>query len=160
IVVALLSLDRLAKPGSFGPWLCGIALNVARRWLQESRKVAPLPDVEVADPGPGPDEIAEGLVVAERVRRAIDDLAPGQREAVLLFCRQALSHREVPADLGIGPGPVKPRLHQARGALAPRLLPLAELVTEEPAMTNEQLTQPRWIDASIAEIRRPGGEDA
>ncbi|WP_179786961.1 RNA polymerase sigma factor [Actinopolymorpha rutila] len=35
IVVALVSLGRLANPRSFGPWLGGIALNVARRWLQE-----------------------------------------------------------------------------------------------------------------------------
>ncbi|TDD99921.1 bifunctional nuclease domain-containing protein [Jiangella asiatica] len=157
IVVALVSLDRLAKPASFGSWLCGIALNVARRWLQESRRVAGVPSENHPDHGPGPDELAEAAVVAERVREAVAELAPGQRDAVMLFYLQGLSHREVAAELGISPGAVKARLHQARGVLAPRL---SALVEKEPRMTDEKAPEPRWVDVTIAGIRRPGGDDA
>jgi RNA polymerase sigma factor (sigma-70 family) len=157
IVVALVSLDRLAKPGSFGPWLCGIALNVARGWLQESRRVGPLTGGDLADPAPGPEELAETAVLADRVRGAIADLAPGQREAVLLFYLQGLSHREVAAELGITLGAVKSRLHQARAALASRLSPIVE---EEAVMTNIRAPGPTWVDVSIAGIRRPAGDDA
>jgi RNA polymerase sigma factor (sigma-70 family) len=157
IVIALVSLDRLAKPGSFGPWLCGIALNVARRWLQESGRVGPLTSSDLRDPEPGPEDLAETAVLAQRVRGAIADLAPGQREAVLLFYLQGLSHREVAAELGISLGAVKSRLHQARGALASRL---SHLVEEEVVMTSAQAAGPTWVDVSIAEIRRPAGDDA
>jgi RNA polymerase sigma factor (sigma-70 family) len=161
IVVALVSLDRLAKPGSFGPWLCGIALNVARRLLQEARRVGPLISVDLTDPAPGPEEVAESAVLAQRVRGAVADLAPGQREAVLLFYLQGLSHREVAAELGISLGAVKSRLHQARGALEPRLsLLVAEHVEEEAVTTSSQAAGPVWIDVSIAGIRRPAGDDA
>ena len=32
ILQALLCLERLRLPEKFGPWLCGIGLNVCRRW--------------------------------------------------------------------------------------------------------------------------------
>lgn len=101
--------------------------------------------------------LAETAVLAQRVRHAIADLAPGQREAILLFYLQGLSHREVAAELGISPGAVKSRLHQARGALAPQL---SRLVEEEPVMTSIWPTEPSWVDVSIAGICRPAGDDA
>src|SRR5437899_2663238 len=32
-VAAMTGLDRLRSADRFGPWFCGIALNVSRRWL-------------------------------------------------------------------------------------------------------------------------------
>src|ERR1035437_6712477 len=32
---AMLNLDRLRDKSRFGPWLCGIGLNLCRRWLRE-----------------------------------------------------------------------------------------------------------------------------
>ena len=95
-------------------------------------------------------------MLAQRVRAAIADIAPGQREAVLLFYLQGLSHREVADELGISPGAVKARLHQARAALAPRLSHLME----EPVMTSTQTAEPTWVDVTIDGIRRPAGDDA
>jgi RNA polymerase sigma factor (sigma-70 family) len=160
VVVALLSLGRLENPRSFGPWLCGIALNVARRWSREFDRLGELPETDVADRGPGPAELAENSVLAHRVRRAIGDLGPGQRDAVLLYYLQGLSHREVAAELGISPGAVKARLHQARGTLAPRLSPFVQEDSMSPTPPSETSAQPRWVDVSVAGIRRPGGEGA
>lgn len=160
IVVALVSLERLANPRSFGPWLCGIALNVARRWLRESGRFGQLPETDLPDRGPGPEDLAETSVLAHRVRRAIGDLAPGQRDAVFHYYLQGLSHREVAAELGISPGAVKARLHQARAALAPRLSPFVQEDSMSPTSPPETPTEPRWVDVSVAGIRRPGGEDA
>jgi RNA polymerase sigma factor (sigma-70 family) len=129
VVVALVSLPRLRSADRFGSWLCGITLNVARRWLRELRALRVTSDLDPADDGPRPDEAAEATVLAERVREAIAALAPGQRDAVLLFYLQGLSHREVAAELAISVGAVKARLHQARTALAPRL---AEEIKEAP----------------------------
>jgi RNA polymerase sigma factor (sigma-70 family) len=155
-IAAMTGLDRLRSIDRFGPWFCGIALNVSRRWLRQLRAERPAArpgqagDGAHPDNGAGPDELAE---LAARVRAAIASLADGQRDAVFLFYLQGLSHREVAAELGISVGAVKARLHQARAALAPRLAPLVD--TQE-GMTMPETTgtatanAPEWIDVTPA----------
>jgi len=158
-VTAMTGLDRLRSPDRFGPWFCGIALNVSRRWLRQLRAEWPDADPDRADGRAGPDELAEIADVAGRVRAAIAGLADGQRDAVLLFYLQGLSHREVAAELGVSVGAVKSRLHQARAALAPRLAPLAGTepeaadIEEETTVTATPSAQ-EWIDVRVAEVRR------
>lgn len=155
-VIAMVSLDRLRTADRFGPWLCGIALNVARRWLRELRALAPLDGIDPPDTAAGPDEAAEAAFVSGRVRQAIAALAPGQRAVVLLFYLQGLTQREVAAELGISIGAVKARLHQARAVLAPRLIDETE---EVPAMTTSDTTTPAWVDVSVSEVRRAAHDD-
>ena len=156
VVAAMTGLDRLRSADRFGPWFCGIALNVSRRWLRQLRAERPDFGPDRAGDDAGPDELAELADLAARVRAAIAGLADGQREAVLLFYLQGLSHREVAAELGVSVGAVKSRLHQARAALAPRLAPLMDIEegTTMPAATDA----PEWIDVSVAEIRREEGD--
>lgn len=131
-LLAMTNLDRLLWPERFGAWLCGIALNVARRWLRELRSVSPTEGLAVADVAPGPDEQVEAAELAGAVRRAIASLADGQRDAVLLFYLQGLTHREVAAELAISVGAVKARLHQARAALTPKLAPSSRQGRHQP----------------------------
>lgn len=154
-VVAMTALDQLRSADRFGAWLCGIALNVARRWLRELRTV-PLTSriADMATTG-GPDEQLEAAELALAVRRAVAGLADGQREAVLLFYLQGLTHREVAADLEISVGAVKARLHQARAALTPKLAPLMN--AEEKPMPHAP--ENRWIDVTVSEVRRDTGDD-
>jgi RNA polymerase sigma factor (sigma-70 family) len=99
-VSALTGLDQLRSPERFGAWFCGIALNVSRRWLYQLRREIPgLPLDEPACAAPGPAEIAAATDLARRVRDAIATLPSGQRDAVLLFYLQGLSHREAAAEL-------------------------------------------------------------
>ena len=171
-IAAMTDLERLRSPDRFGAWFCGIALNVARRWLRQLRPeaggLAPgLPSLPSADPDPA--EVAELADTAGRVRDAIAALADGQREAVRLFYLQGLSHREVAAELGISVGAVKARLHQARAALAPRLAPLTG-----PQLRGAQLTQltalpkedtvtaadtTEWTEVYVKGIARAPAED-
>ena len=133
---ALTGLDRLRAPERFGAWFCGIALNVSRRWLRQLRSESSgLRTDELASDSPGPAEIAEMADLAGRVRDAVATLPSGQRDAVLLFYLQGLSHREAAAELGISAGAVKARLHQARARLVPRLSPLTG-IPEGPAMNS------------------------
>lgn len=155
-LLAMTSLDRLRSPERFGAWLCGIALNVARRWLRELRWIPVTPEAAVADGTAGPDEQVEAAQMAAGVRRAVAGLADGQRDAVLLFYVQGLTHREVAAELAISVGAVKARLHQARAALRPKLVPLIE--TEERAVMSEPEAR-EWIDVSVSEVRRDNGDD-
>ena len=156
VVAAMTGLDRLRSPDRFGPWFCGIALNVSRRWLRQLRAERPDVGPDRAGDGAGPDELAELADLAARVRAAIAGLADGQREAVLLFYLQGLSHLEVAAELGVSVGAVKSRLHQARAALAPRLAPLMDI--EEGTIMPADTDAPEWVDVSVAEIRREEGD--
>jgi RNA polymerase sigma factor (sigma-70 family) len=160
-VAALVSLDRLRAPARFGAWFCGITLNVARGWARQLRTERPAvigdqaPDR--ASHEPGPHERAELAELAATVRAAVAQLADGQRDAVLLFYLQGLTHREVAAELAISVGAVKARLHQARAALTPALVPLASAPpgpvkhTKEPVMTTAG--GPAWAEVSVTDIR-------
>jgi len=39
-IEALVKIDSLRNAERFGPWLCGIALNIARRWLRHASVVS------------------------------------------------------------------------------------------------------------------------
>jgi RNA polymerase sigma factor (sigma-70 family) len=166
-VAALLGLDRLRAPARFGAWFCGITLNVARRWARQLRAERPavLGD-RAPDPAshePGPDEHAELAELAATVRAAVAQLADGQRDAVLLFYLQGLTHREVAAELAISVGAVKARLHQARAALTPALVPLASgpapTSRAVPVTRNKEHVMtttagaPAWAEVSVTDIR-------
>jgi uncharacterized protein len=154
-LAALTDLGRLRDPDRFGAWFCGIALNVSRRWLRQLRAEIPGAPADRPSNSPGPDELAETAEIAARVRGAIAALADGQRDAVLLFYLQGLSHREVAGELGISVGAVKSRLHQARAALAPALASMhpapERAVPERSGMTADPVD---WTEVTVTEIRR------
>jgi RNA polymerase sigma factor (sigma-70 family) len=154
-IAAMTGLSRLRDPERFGPWFCGIALNVSRRWLRAepaAALTAGLPDQASTELSPA--ERAELAELALEVRAAVAQLADGQRQAVLLFYLQGLTHREVAAELAISVGAVKARLHQARAALTPSLAPLIE---EESVTTT---SSPTWIDVAVDGVRMGRPVDA
>lgn len=154
-LAALVGLDRLRSPERFGAWFCGIALNTARSRLRAARRSSTVAlDSEPPDLAPGPAERAEAAEVAALVRRAVAHLAPGQRDAVLLFYLQGLTHREVAGELGITVNAVKARLHQARAALEPTLSPVDDRKERIPMAGETQL-----VDMRVVEIRRSDGDD-
>src|SRR6266700_7438474 len=58
-VAAMTNLDRLRSPDRFGAWFCGIALNVARRWLRQLRpESVGLPAGDLPADSLGPAELA------------------------------------------------------------------------------------------------------
>lgn len=127
-VRALLSLNQLRRPASFGPWLIAIALNVCRNWLRERVQSWLWEEVQggtlmteplhwETDPG----ELLEARDLAVRVREAVIALPPRQRAAVELFYIHDLSHAEIAAFLGVKIGAVKTRLHKARKSLKRQL---------------------------------------
>ena len=141
VLQALVGLDSLRDDGAFGPWLCGIGHNLARR---SRRTPAPLP-LEAA-PEPVAPEPAED---APQVLAAIAALPAGQRDAVALFYLADLSHLQIAARLGISVGAVKTRLHKARASLQTRL---ADLRKDLPPM-------PSSVPMHVTDIRDTGGDD-
>src|SRR5215210_4136624 len=76
VLEAMTGLGGLRDHAAFGPWLCGIGRNLARR---EHRAPAPVPLDAVPEPA-GPEPRADDGVWA-----AVAALPPGQRDAVALF---------------------------------------------------------------------------
>jgi RNA polymerase sigma factor (sigma-70 family) len=155
-MAALTDLGRLRSPDRFGAWFCGIALNVARRWLRELRLEVPGPPPDGGSAEPGPAEAAELADIAARVRGAVAALPEGQRDAVMLFYLQGLTHREVAAELGISVNAVKARLHKARASLAPGLARVADIGQEEPVMRAQAA---QWVEVSVSGIRSSQDEE-
>lgn len=155
-IAAMTDLAQLRAPERFGSWLCGIALNVSRRWRRQLRVEVAGELADVAAAAAGPAAAVEAADLASRIRYAVAALPPGQRDAVWLFYLQGLSHREVAAELGVSVGAVKARLHQARAALAPKLTGMLD-TREGTCMGTSQDTV--WTDVAVTEIRRSvGGE--
>jgi RNA polymerase sigma factor (sigma-70 family) len=143
VVTALLSLDRLRRPDAFGAWLVGIGLNACRAVLRASAPRDAWSSAAETSRGADPAEAAEAAELAERVRAAIAELPPGQREAVTLYYLAGLTQAEAAAHLGIPPGAVKTRLHKARASLRVRLQPLRR----ERAMQ---------VQMQVTDVRRAG----
>lgn len=171
-VTAYVGLERLRAPDRFGSWFTGIAVNTARRWLRDAlRESAPFADLhgdEQDRPRQG-DELdpAEGALradIARRVREAVAHLAPGQRDAVLAFYWLGLSHAGAATELGVSPGAVKARLHQARAALATTLAPqmLHDSPDEPDNLEADPMpapSEPPWIEVEILDVRRSSVPD-
>ncbi len=147
LVVAVVGLERLRQPDRFGPWLCGIALNIARRWLRDAaRRTGSTESIEAVDPGPGPEQAVLDADRTARIRRAVADLAPGQRDALALYYLAERSGPEVAAALAISATATKARLHKGRHALRHRLADERD--------DRGDTTMTTSIEMHVAEVRR------
>ncbi len=110
----------VAMHQSAGPWLYGIATNLMhnasraeRRQLEAYGKAAaistsPSSDFEQADAR------VDALQATPRLVRALLELEPGERDALLLFAWQDLSYQDVGTAMGIPAGTVASRINRAR----------------------------------------------
>ncbi|MCS7222383.1 MAG: sigma-70 family RNA polymerase sigma factor [Anaerolineae bacterium] len=117
----------------FGPWFLRSVVNDAvKAAAQRERQIsleAELDDeaswVEsLADPAPGPVELAEAAETSQAVRVALESLPPTQRAAIVLRYYLGLNEAELADTLACPTGTVKWRLHAARERLRALLRPL------------------------------------
>jgi RNA polymerase sigma factor (sigma-70 family) len=112
-----------------GPWLATIvrrvAIDIHRR--EHRRAHDHLDDVDPMEPSlvAAPPDVERAFVGWE-VRRAIDELAPEERELVELQHLQGLTHTEIAARMDLPLGTVKSRSFRAHRRLAARLGHLRE----------------------------------
>jgi len=107
---------------SFVGWARRIATNCALNRLEQRKRDAAgvLPEV-VGDPG---EPLTEGVAREEEraiVRRAIDELPPAQRAAVLLRDVEGLSYDEIARALSVPKGTVMSRIYYGRENLKEKL---------------------------------------
>ncbi len=120
--------------GAVQGWYFAISRNVAMDFLRDryrgERRTAGGEDgdasvTELADSGPNAEELGQmaehEAEIVQRVRGAIEQLPPGQREVVELHKLRGMSMAEIAQRLQIREGAVRVRAHRAYRALA-RLL--------------------------------------
>jgi len=109
------------------PWLFGFALNLlrrhhrteARRWRAYAWSAAGEPRALSSE-----DEALERVAArdaAARAARALAELPPHERDALLLLAWADLSYEEIARALDVPIGTVRSRLHRARAHLRARL---------------------------------------
>jgi RNA polymerase sigma-70 factor, ECF subfamily len=122
--------SRIREPDAFRTWLFRTVRNAClisrRRKAGEPARVVSLDDQEgqahseregLASRGESPEQAVHTQRERDRVRRAIAQLPPSQREVVVLRDLEGLSTREVAKVVRISEDNVKTRLHRARVAL-------------------------------------------
>jgi RNA polymerase sigma-70 factor (ECF subfamily) len=120
---------------SVAAWLCGIARNHARRWLDRDRRTVQLPESSGSIEQGGvvqPDPVGD-LSTAEEIdalRRAVLSLPVRYREVVVLCDLQDLSYDEAASALECAIGTVRSRLHRGRALLEAKMR--ARLTNGEP----------------------------
>lgn len=117
----------------FGPWFLRSVVHDAMKAVAQRERQIPLeagPEdaaswaEALADPAPGPGELAEAAETRQAVWAALERLPPAQRAAVVLRYYLGLSEAELAEELACPPGTVKWRLHAARERLRVLLRPL------------------------------------
>lgn len=115
-----------AAQGSFKTWVTSVGRNLLidnYRRTRRDRQTSSLDDElsgvsERPSPRPGPDRSAEQRELRGKIDRALLQLRPELREAVILRDLQELEYREIQQVLGVPEGTVKSRINRGRIELA------------------------------------------
>ena len=126
------ALNRYDTNRPFAAWLMTIASRLCIDQIRR-RRVNPVSlthqepgsdethEMDVEDPGPGPDEITSHSEEERRSNELIQSLPPHYRVVVVLRHIQDLSYEEIAEALNLPLGTVKARIHRAREILKLRL---------------------------------------
>ena len=110
--------SRVSSYADPGAWVRTVALRMAvSRWRRARNRLTAHRRHGLAPPVPAPDESTVALV------RALREIAPAQRMAIVLHHLGGYSVADIAAQTGVAEGTVKARLSRGRQALA-RLLQL------------------------------------
>jgi RNA polymerase sigma-70 factor (ECF subfamily) len=125
------------RGGNFKAWLLRIATNACYDLLRrQGRRPAssldnlyadsdtpPIPDTDSLSP----ETSAEQRELRETVQRALAQIPPDQRAAIILADLQGLAYEEIAVALHVNIGTVKSRINRGRTRLRELLTPLGEL---------------------------------
>jgi RNA polymerase sigma-70 factor (ECF subfamily) len=127
------AIDQFRGDSKLSTWIYRIAVNLcknktkylARRHAGEQDDIDAMAErvpfsaakgVSVGDVG-RPDELVEGMQLEAVVKRAIAQLEPDFRQALILRDVEDMSYEEIASVTGLPDGTVKSRIHRARAQL-------------------------------------------
>ena len=140
-VKAYEKIERFDKTRPFGPWFTKVVVNDAIKAASRREKTVSYSGegedlvARLADPGSGPEDLAEEGETQRRVWAALAKLPPVQRAAVVQRYYLGMSEGEMAEDGASPPGTIKWRLHAAKKSLAKLLRP--QLRAESAPVTRE-----------------------
>ncbi len=147
-------------PGSFEGWLHRITTNLFLDTARRRSRIRMDPLGEDAERVPG----GAGLGTPERgfehgnldhdVQRALDQLSPEFRAAVVLCDIEGLSYEEIAVTLGIKLGTVRSRIHRARAQLRESLAHRAPRPAADPGGAVEGLARGSEAPGAPVEVGR------
>ena len=112
--------DRFEPGSNLGAWLFTILRNLFYSHLRRmKREVADSDGSYAAQLRTAPDQ--EGSVIVKDMWRALGELPPDQREALLLIGAEGMSYDEAARICGVAVGTIKSRVNRARRRLAEHL---------------------------------------
>ncbi len=115
------ALPRFRGEAAISTWLHRITVNTSFSVRRRALRHAATPFDEAAHDFQSSDDLAEDttdrLVLADRLRRALNQLPPVQRQLVMMKDVQGYSHAQLAAAQNITISASKVRLHRARRAL-------------------------------------------
>ena len=116
-VKAWQALDSFRPGGSLGSWLYRITVNAAIDATRRRRPSVNLDDIAPPQSNQHTERSVLDAEEAERVRRAVRNLPPASRAALVLREYEQLSYAEIAEVLNVPMGTVMSRLHYARQSL-------------------------------------------
>jgi RNA polymerase sigma-70 factor, ECF subfamily len=115
LIAAHGAMDGFRGEGSVRSWLFGIARRKCARKLEtrvrRQRRLRLVHDAEAGSQPP--DEALDAQRRAERVRAALEELKPSERDAVVLRYQAGLDYREIGAACGIDESAARKRVSRA-----------------------------------------------
>lgn len=129
-------IGRFDEARPFGPWFAKVVVNDAIKAASRRERAVPAEQgdafallARLADPGAGPEGLAEEAEERRRVWAALEKLPPAQRAAIVQRYYLGLSEAEMAGGEASPPGTIKWRLHAARKSLSKLLRPEARETT-------------------------------
>jgi len=128
----------ISERGAFGPWILRVARNRAidllrrrsRETFHDDDRGAPFEE-RIVDPDPEPGDQIWTHTVADRVRAALEELTPAQREVIELAYFRGMTQSQMSAHLDVPLGTIKTRVRTALRRLAD-ILEEVEVWTDVP----------------------------
>ncbi|MEU3188189.1 sigma-70 family RNA polymerase sigma factor [Streptomyces sp. NPDC006923] len=132
-LIALRRIGDVRQAESVGAWLRTIVRNVCRARLRSALYTTPFADLAVLGTATGPEEIIDRHAMRDWLWRAVDELSPVLRMAVMLryFSPRTPSYEQMAALCGVPVGTVRSRLSEARTKLAGAMAATADLAHED-----------------------------
>jgi RNA polymerase sigma factor (sigma-70 family) len=152
-LVALRRIGDVRDPEAVGAWLRMIVRNACRTRLRSAHRTRPVDDPVLLAVDGNPERTVEQHAMRDWLWRAIDELSPTLRTAVLLrhFSTRVTSYEQISAVCGVPVGTIRSRLSQARTKLAEGLTATADVAYDDVAALAAASRREAWETLAAAE---------